>query len=85
MYSHISDCRQNEKDDEYLGFGRGVPFHQICKKSGHVPDFLHLAGRKSRMKCGIYANSRPVPGGAHEGDVRLLCRLWSPLRASLVT
>ena len=37
------------------------------------------------ISCGIYANLRPEPGGAHEGDVRLLCSLWSPLCASLLT
>ena len=50
-----------------------------------MPDFLLLAGRKLRMKCGVYANLRPVPGGAHEGDVKLLCSFWSPIRASLLT
>ena len=37
------------------------------------------------ISCGIYANLRPDPGGVHEGDVRLLCSLWSPLCASLLT
>lgn len=58
-----------------LGLGRGYPFHKICKKSGHVPDFLHIAGRKARIKCGLYANLRPELGGDHEGDMRLIYSL----------
>ena len=101
-----SDCRQNEKDYEDQGFGRGVPFHLFAKsrdiplRGTRAPDFCTMrdalpAGSGSEQSpcdelpffilCGVYANLRPVPGGGHEGDVRLLCSLWSPLCASLLT